>query len=319
MTNSFLDRYEVISSTNDFVGAFSTKQNKKCKFCGLTSTQTTFTSVPHVLPELFGRNKYTSNDECDKCNSHFGQFETDLSNFISPYLSLISHKTKSKIPTFQSRKEKYSEATTIKNINGTPNIYMGNNLQDFEYDYENQILHLNFKKKKFTPINVYKGLVHIALSLCPDEELNLFKDTLEWLLDKETETSRPLDVPMILFRTKFENKKYETPSASLFRRKVALNKGEYLPRLSLVVNSGILVFQIFIIGCSETAEFETGSYKLTLDIFPSFIFDLNLPDNFKSVKINLDNLPIQQYDLNHVEQVMEDEIISLKYTDLIRQ
>lgn len=319
MVNSFLDQYEVISSTNDFTGLFSSKPNKKCKFCGLTSTQTTFTSVPHILPELFGKNNYTSNDECDKCNAHFGKYETDLSNFISPYLSLLSQKTKSKIPIFQSRKEKDSEATTIRNINGHPNIYFGNNLEDFQYDYDNHLLHLKFRKKKFTPLNVYKGLVHIALSLCPQEELNLFKDTLDWLLDKETPNSRPLDVPMIVLRTKFKNKKHNIPSASLFRRKVDLNKEDYLPRLSLVVNSGILVFQIFIIGCSETAKFEKGGYKLTLDIFPAFIFDLDLPENFKSVTINLDSLPIQQYDMNHNEKVTEDEIISLTYSDLLRR
>lgn len=319
MVNSFFDKYEAIKTTDDFKGLFSLLPDKKCKFCGLTSTDTTFSSVPHVLPELFGKNNYTLNEECDKCNAHFGQYETDLSNFISPYPSLLSHKTKSKIPVFQSRKEQNSHSTTIRNINGHPNIYFGTNLDDFQYDHNNHLLHLKFRKKKFTPLNVYKGLVHIALSLCPVEELAFFQDTLDWMLDKDISTVRPLDVPMIVLRTKLKNKKHTTPSASLFRRKHGFNKEAYLPRLSLVVNSGILVFQIFILGCSETAKFEKGSYKLSLDIFPAFILDMDFPENFKFVTINLDDLPIQQYDMNHDEKVKEDEIITLQYFDLLRQ
>jgi hypothetical protein len=319
MLDSFLDKYEVINSTSEYRRLFSRQPDKRCKFCGLTSKETTFTAIPHVLPELFGKNNYTSNEECDKCNTHFGQYETDLSNFISPYLSLLSQKTKSKIPVFQGRKERTGDSTTIRNVNGEPKIYFGNNLEDFHYDYNKRLLHLRFKKKKFNPLNVYKAFVHIALTLCPTEELVLFKDTVDWVLDTDTADHRPLDIPMVLFRTKFTNKKYATPSAALFRRKIEVNKEAYLPRLSLVVNSGILVFQLFIIGCSETAKFEKGSYKLSLDIYPAFIFDLNLPGNFESMTVNIDSLPIKQYDMNHNEKVTEDEMFSLKYSSLLRK
>ena len=93
---TFIDKYEQISSTNDFKGKFNNTFDKVCKFCLKTSKEATFKNIPHVIPELLGRNNYTSNDECDNCNKLFGTYESDLANYISPYQTLIGQKTKTK-------------------------------------------------------------------------------------------------------------------------------------------------------------------------------------------------------------------------------
>ena len=317
--NSFLEKYEQISSTEDFRGKFIHAEIKTCKFCGLNSSQVSFKNIPHVIPELFGKNNFTSNEECDHCNAKFGIFETDLSNFISPYLTLTSQKTKRKIPQFQSRKDAGKNSTTIKNVDGRLNMNFGANLEDFKYDYQNNLVDFRFKKKKFIPINVYKGLVHVALSLCPEQEIRHFQDTIDWILERESNDSRLLDVPLFAFRTRFSNKKFNHPSAHLFRRKNEADRNKYAPKLSLVIYSGMLVFQIFLPGCSETRNFEKGSYHLELDIFPAFLLDLNLPENFKEVTIKMNQLPVVQYDLNFDQMVEEDELLTGKYSSIDRK
>ena len=55
----FLDKFEKISSTDNFEKKFVRGIDKTCKFCSKTSNETTFNNVPHVIPELFGKNKDT--------------------------------------------------------------------------------------------------------------------------------------------------------------------------------------------------------------------------------------------------------------------
>lgn len=95
-TLSFLEKYQQLTTTKDFENKFKRNIKKVCKFCSKTSNETTFLNTPHVIPELFGKNNYTSNYECDECNKLFSYFETDIANFISPYQTLIGQKTKKK-------------------------------------------------------------------------------------------------------------------------------------------------------------------------------------------------------------------------------
>ncbi len=204
---TFLDKYELISSTDDFKGVFDKTLEKECKFCGKkVSDGVTFNNIPHVLPQLLGKNNYTSNEECDDCNKMFGSFETDLANYISPYQTLIGQKTKNKVPNFQSRKQERQKSTTIVYKNGNPNINFNSNLCDFQYDYKNSLLNIKLRKKKFIPINVFKSLVKIGLSLCPKAELQDFKKTIKWLSKDDSKENIVYDIPLYLFRTRFSKK-----------------------------------------------------------------------------------------------------------------
>lgn len=313
-----MDKYEQISSTDNFEGKFDKKTEKVCKFCSKNSKETTFNNVPHVLPELLGKNNYTSNDECDRCNEIFGSFETDLANFISPYLTLIGIKTKKKIPQFQSRKEKNEKSTTIKYINGSPNINFYNNLQDFQHNYENKQLNVNLKKKKFIPINVYKSLVKIGLSLCPKEELKDLEETIKWLSKNDSSENITYDIPLSLIRTRFSKKYFKNPSASLYKRKSKILNNKYEPKFCVVVYSGILVFQIFVPFCKETKNIKPEKYNLVNEIYPAFMLDIDFKGK-KRIDLNINELPIIRYDMNYYEKVEENELIGFKYENRIRK
>jgi hypothetical protein len=315
----FLDKFERINSTENFEKKFTRNIEKTCKFCSKTTSETTFNNVPHIIPELLGKNNFTSNEECDNCNELFGRCETDLANYISPYQTLIGQKTKKKIPIFQGRKDENQNSTMIKSVNGNPHFNFGNNLSDFNYDYQNNQLNVTLKKKKFVPINVYKGLVKIGLSLCPKRELESYRKTIKWLSQKEDNIDKIIyDIPLLLFRTRFSNKYYSKPSASLFKRKAGISENTYRPNLCLIVYSGILVFQIFIPFCKETENINPSEYKFQYDLFPAFIFDLDFQKDQEKIEIDLNNLPVTKYDMNFYGQVKENELIGFKYDNIIR-
>lgn len=314
---SFFKYYNEISSTELFSNNFSSDLKKVCKFCKKTSADVTFKSKPHVLPELFGRNNFTSNDECDLCNLKFGRHENDLSNFISPYQTLISQKTKNGIPDFQGRKKMGELSTTIININGSPSINFQNNITDFNFDYSNNVFIAKFKKKKFIPANVYKSLVKIGISLCPNEEITAYSKTLDWLLSDQLE-GFILDIPFALFRTKFSKKMYKSPSATLFKRKHNANNNAYYPNLSLLICSGIMTYQLFIPFCSETNSQTDNGRKINLEIFPAFMYELEFQKGQTEISIASNELPIIQYDLNFNAKCEEDELVKFSYTDIIR-
>lgn len=314
----FLDKFEKIRSMDDFEKEFVRGIDKTCKFCSKTSNETAFNNVPHVIPELFGKNNFTSNDECDSCNTLFGRFETDLANYISPFQTLVGQKTKSKIPLFQSRKSENQRSTMIKNINGNPHFDFGNNLSDFEYDYQNNQLNVTLKKKKFVPINVYKGLVKVGLTLCPREELEKYNKAIDWLSQKEDDLDNIIfDIPLLLLRTRFSKKYYPKPSAILYKRKQSISGNIYRPNLCLVVYSGILVFQIFIPFCDETENINPKEYKYEYDLFPAFVFDVDFPKDQEKIELNMSDISIVEYDMNWHEQVEEDELIGFKYDKII--
>lgn len=309
---TFFDKYQIISSTENFKGKFNITIDKICKFCHKTSKENSFKNIPRVIPELLGKNNYTSNDECDNCNKLFGEYETDLANYISPYQTLIGQKTKNKIPNFQSRKDLNEKSTTIKYIDGKPNINFQNNLSDFHYDFLNKQLSINLKKKKFIPINVYKSLVKIGLSLCPINELKKYTKTIEWLGKKDNNEKIIYDIPLNLFRTRFSNKHYEKPFATLYIRKLKITNNIYEPKLCLVLCSGVLVFQLFIPFCNETENINPEKYKLANEIYPAFLQNLDFKGKDK-IKIKPSELPIIKYDMNYCKQVEEDELMNFTY------
>lgn len=313
---SFLDKYQAISSTNDFKGVFHTAAEKVCKFCSKSSTETTFRNIPHVIPELLGRNDYTSNEECDACNKLFGEFETDLANYISPYQTLIGQKTKKKVPSFQSRKTRNAKSTTIQYIDRKLNINFNNNLSDFHYDYENKKLNVTLKKKKFIPINVFKSLVKIGLSLCPKNELNEFKKTIEWLSTNGNSENITYDIPLSLYRTRLSNKCYKKPTATLYKRKSEITKNIYEPKLCIVIHSGILVFQLFIPFCVETENINPENYQLVNELYPAFMHNIDFQGEEK-FRVKISELPIVKYDMNHHGQIEENEQIGFKYERIL--
>lgn len=317
--NSFLLTYNKIASSEEYRNAYKLDLKKTCKFCLRSSDEVSFKNIPHVIPELLGKNNFTSNEECDNCNAMFGGYETDLSNYISPFQTLIGLKTKKKIPNFQGRKDN-KNSTLMRNIDGTAHINFGSNLSDFKYDYDQNSVSINFRKRKFIPVNVYRSLVKIGLSLCSPHELSKYSKAIDWLkADYQNLDKFAYDLPLHLFRTRLNNKYYAHPSATLYQKDKNVEiEGSYIPNLCLIVNSGVFTFQLFVPFCDETENIDHQNTNLHQEIYPAFMIGMEIPEQQEKLTINIADIPLIRYDMRWFGQVEEDELVKLTYQRVIR-
>ena len=56
---------------------------RKCRFCGKSSPEVTFTSEAHVIACAFGNRLLLHHEECDFCNNIGSKFETALSTMLT--------------------------------------------------------------------------------------------------------------------------------------------------------------------------------------------------------------------------------------------
>ena len=63
---------------------------KKCRFCKKTKPEASFKRKAHTFPNFMGNKELLSLDECDECNSFFGNtIERDAAEFFLPHRALF--------------------------------------------------------------------------------------------------------------------------------------------------------------------------------------------------------------------------------------
>lgn len=299
----FLEHYELHRSIKDVAESFvKSPENKACRFCNKAYPEVSFNTIPHIIPELFGRNKLISNFECDECNKRFQKVETDTSTMVQHYLSILRLKTKNGVPTFQSYKKPHEHPTTIKSVDEMLSLHFGKNLDHFKYDEENKSISLFLKTRKFRPFYVYKTFLKIGLSLLNDEELVENHHYLNYLNSDE-----PINNGSQLwstFRYILKTKYYTTPQAILYKAKNTIVGNIPFPEYILIVCFANVVFQFFLpISKRNISELSSGD-KLAIIRFPSYGFeDLQ----------RLKKVEIHELDLSENNQISITDTITLYY------
>lgn len=228
----FFKKYELLNSSNNYNSSF--EKSKICRYCNKNVNEVSFTQATHLLPELLGKNKIYTYDECNNCNSLFSKYETHLSIFIRPHISMLGVQGKTKIPAFHSRTIDRDENTrttlTYDKENDNRNIVV-RDVEDYVIDYENKTGHIVFRKQPFIPLLVYKSLVKIGLSLLPKEFDMYNKKVFEWL------SNRRNDIDFITngFITTIHKQKFNNPSASLYRAKTLSTESVEFPEYILIL------------------------------------------------------------------------------------
>lgn len=269
---SFLDFYDLYRSTNDITDFFAKNQtNKTCRFCRKSVPDASFNTIPHIIPELFGRNNVTSNFECDDCNKKFQKFETDASTMIQHYLTLLKIKTKKGVPMFQSKKDKEEYSTTLKYVSNSLSLNFGRNLSDFEYnDQENKLI-INFRTKRFSPFSVYKIFLKMSISLLTDTDLINNPHYIEFL-----NSDTPIDNGMqvwTVFRYMLKTKYHLTPTVNLYKAKSTLLKNNAFPEFVLLINFSNIVFQFFLPVSNKNIREHSKENTLRAELFPTFVLE----------------------------------------------
>ncbi len=59
---------------------------RRCRFCTKEEPEVSFTKISHGISESLGNKRLLLGDECNTCNSQFGEtFEDSLGKYIAPF------------------------------------------------------------------------------------------------------------------------------------------------------------------------------------------------------------------------------------------
>lgn len=211
----FYANYESIASydTNQVKDVFlGDKNNQVCRFCGRKKGEVTFKKKAHALSNLIGNNRLFSYYECDECNGNrFSKYESDFSNYMKLLHCLLQIKGKRGIPSYKSRKDDFTRVD-IKDCISV--LQKEDETAIANLDKKNKIIH--FKgKRTYTPVNVYKCLLKMALTVMPDSELPEITNAMDFLMDRKNIKGRLL----VWYRQYGGISPFPTPVTMLFKRK----------------------------------------------------------------------------------------------------
>jgi len=189
--------YQIISDFNLIEEKIILGEKKgHCRFCGRNSPEVSFHNEAHAIPESLGNDKIFSNYECDECNHEFGNtIEDHLNKYLMPFRigSIILGK-KNKLSYKIGENDRLdvsdrrwnithimAENESIDNENAK-NIDMPDTLIE---EIDEHTIRFKIIRQSYIPILVYKAFIKIALTLMPENELFLFKETFGWLKNHE--------------------------------------------------------------------------------------------------------------------------------------
>ena len=272
----------------------------------------------HSCPELLGSNNFLNFEECDGCNGEFSKFESHLSKFFLPYLAVLRVKGKRKPPEFQSRTEQGDEFTRTTIRAAAPErleLIVGKE-DDVVIDHERKQLSIRFRLPPHKPLYVYKALVKIGLSLLPPERVPKYQIIFDWIKGLSGETAY---FP-IVFITRLNRRKFARPSAELYEAGSIFSEDGFNPELTLIVNFGNLVAQIFL-PLSSGFDYEYSNHQTPiLEVFPASVpynQDKKAYQHSKPADIITINYHFTSIDLGSDESCIRDELIDFTFQDIL--
>lgn len=237
------------------------KSSRRCRFCGGTPPEVTFKKIAHAIPESLGNRGLTSAYECDGCNELFGSgIENDLGEWSKPTRTFARLSGKNGIPTLKKnskggwRVEAAGKKLEVRSYEDDP-LY--------EVDETNRRVTFTFKRGSYTPVAVFKAFVKIGLTLMPDEELEPFARTLDWIRHRDHSRSWIGQAPLI---HTFQNGPMPNDKiiALVLRRKEGVTG---IPYSFLILGYGNDVFQVVLPAPAKDADVNGTTFKLVP--FPS--------------------------------------------------
>lgn len=156
---------------------------QKCRFCEKEFPDVTFKKISHAISHMVGNRVLKSDYECDTCNQIFSTYETEYSSYMNLYHTMFMVHGKGGIPKYKlSHKE--NSKIEIENDNTIKiNIQEGEEplIVWKEINKANNTIEIK-GKRTYTPQNVLKALVKMALTIMPKNELQHLSNTKNWLM-----------------------------------------------------------------------------------------------------------------------------------------
>lgn len=163
----------------------SDKNNpQKCRFCGRKYPDVKFNKVAHAISHMV-ENRYLKSDyECDECNEIFSKYESEYSSYMNLYHTLFMVHGKGGIPKYKLNSKENSKIVIEDDKLIKINIQEGEEpLIIWEEENKENIIKIR-GKRTYTPQNVLRALVKMALTIMPQNELTNLTNTMNWLMCK---------------------------------------------------------------------------------------------------------------------------------------
>lgn len=162
-----------------------------CRFCGKSHPEVDFKYEAHTIPEFMGNKNLFSKFECDTCNkNYFSLFENEMANYMLPHNVLSGTKSKN------NKISKYKQKDQPQIINKPEKIFISKVPDSVIKEASSDSLDIKIKTPSFIPEYIYRCLVKIGISIIPERNLNVYKNTISWLMDLNLESNLK---PFMLF------------------------------------------------------------------------------------------------------------------------
>jgi uncharacterized protein YlaI len=288
---NFNSKYELeinIDGTMPLSISIEDNEPKKCRFCDKIEPEVLFNEITHIIPQLLNRAKPISTFECDDCNQYFSKFESDFGHYSLIDRVVQGHKKKQGSPKYKTKFG--SRISILKDTTGLDNkmqekikeLYPDNNVTIMQFlmeDGENGMniteskVEITFDVKPYRPINIFRTLLKIGLSLVREDEINQYSFAKKCLLSKheieKKDENSAEEISMILYELSSNRNFFQVPIVYLFRKR--LQQSDNLPNKIMVLFFGGSVYQIAICSDKNIQDF----YQLTTFNIPIYSLYFN--------------------------------------------
>ncbi len=181
----FFNSYSIVDLSIPPDGDENTKgiprSQRVCRFCSGRMPDVKFRSKAHIIPKnIFGINYGISNFECDNCNNKFSLLETHAANYFGLHRTLSSLGN-NKIPSFSPKNSVV--AKPYNDFGGKKVIQIKDiDKQNIIFDKASGIIRIKYEKEPYVPINIFKLLLKIGLSLIENQDVDKYKLTMDFLM-----------------------------------------------------------------------------------------------------------------------------------------
>ncbi|MEG2291265.1 MAG: HNH endonuclease [Clostridium sp.] len=220
ITEQILKEYELVYHSyikKIFLGE-KDKKKRICRFCGKTMEEgVTYINEAHAIPAFFGNKTLFQNEECDECNSYFGEnIEIDLDNYTKMFRVFSGIEGRNGIPEINN-KDKKIFYSNVEEIFKGPVIVSLNKDNTVERNFEVK------SENEFTPSNVYRIFCKMFFSVVNSEVVRMFDDIIKWIRYDEVILEK---LPLIAFCF-LPNKKLERPEIVTYIKKLDMKRVPY--------------------------------------------------------------------------------------------
>ncbi len=305
--DNFFSNYEPVNGivcnqqTKTF---YENGENYLCRFCGKRKPEVKFSNDAHIIPQLLGNQYLLSKFECDSCNALFGKYEEALSYCVGPFTSFmkVGNRNRKGAPKFKDQNsgiEIFSENEKIHIHSNKPVV-----------DEKNMTAKIVVNKYSYIPLNVYKCLLKIGISLVNANELLKYGQSLLFLNSNKYDRNLKELRLFRMFAYFVQGPLFPKPAAFLFKRKNS-NSRKYIPKHTLLLYFPNHMYQIFLPFYLDdiVPNIQTINYELSIapifdrELFPECTnykcFDIDLSSCEKKIKEPHEiNLKLLTLDIN---------------------